>query len=277
MQKETERAHPADESRQGDIIRIEYADGSSPGPGLGVLINADCDLLHSKTDGVIAYLPIYTFREYLSEFWAHGYLHTVQEASTSKIIEVTKDDESGAASLHDWIRSTPVEEVISRLSGLDHVKRSHVAAIDEHVRRLAITLNSSQTPIKRFSSLCRADKDPEGYARKQISVAKKNMGEGHFFISDLVDHDEVGFVIRMRRIYTIPEDRCFRSIASQRSHSGIDKTTGVRVARLTSLYRFKVLQLFAQQYSRIGLPDDLTALGDLAIDHLVSQFSQVIQ
>lgn len=274
--RETERTNPTDESRQGDIIRIEYSDGSHSGPSLGVIINADCDLMHNKTDGVIAYLPVYTFREYLSEFWAPVFLQTVQNASTLKIVEVANDDENVAATLHDWIRSTPVEDVIRGLGSLCNTKKSNASHFDEHVRRLAITLNSVQTPIERFSNLCRAGKDPEGYARKHISAAKKDLGDGNFFISDLVDHDEVGFVIRMRRIYTIPERLYFPSIAAQRAHSGIDNTTAVRVARLTSLYRFKVLQLFAQQYSRIGLPDDVTALGDLAIEHLVSQLSQVI-
>jgi hypothetical protein len=101
------------------------------------------------------------------------------------------------------------------------------------------------------------------------------MGDGHFFISELIDDANVGFVVRMRRIYTLPEADYFVSTSEQRSRSEGDRPTAVRVGRLTGLYRFKILQLFAQQYSRIGLPDEVTALGSLAIDDLVEQFAGV--
>jgi len=57
------------------------------------------------------------------------------------------------------------------------------------------------------------------------------------------------------------------------SKSQGDKPTAVRVARLTERYRFKVLQLFSQQYSRIGLPDEITELSELVIDDLVAEFT----
>ncbi|RUX78136.1 hypothetical protein EOA25_38970 [Mesorhizobium sp. M2A.F.Ca.ET.040.01.1.1] len=101
------------------------------------------------------------------------------------------------------------------------------------------------------------------------------MGDGHFFISEIIDDTNVGFVVRMRRIYTLPEVDYFVSTSVQRSRSDGARPTAVRAGRLTGLYRFKLLQLFAQQYSRIGLPDEVTALGALAIDDLVEQFAGV--
>src|SRR5690606_4470775 len=118
-------------------------------------------------------------------------------------------------------------------------------------------------------ALCANASDPVTYAKTHITAAKKTMGDGHFFISELIDDTNVGFVVRMRRIYTLPEVDYFVSTSEQRSQSEGDRPTAVRVGRLTGLYRFKLLQLFAQQYSRIGLPDDVTALGSLAIDDLV--------
>jgi hypothetical protein len=96
------------------------------------------------------------------------------------------------------------------------------------------------------------------------------MGEGQFFVSDLVGRPELGFVIRMRRIYSLAKESVFTSLAAQRTRSDGDQITAVRFARLRPLYRFKVLQLFAQQFSRIGLPDQVTALSALAVDDLVA-------
>ena len=127
--------------------------------------------------------------------------------------------------------------------------------------------------INKFHALCTAADDPASYARSQITNAKKSMGEGHFFVSELVDDHSVGFVIRMRRIFTLPEEDYFVATSDQMSKSQGDRPTAVRIARLTELYRFKVLQLFTHQYSRIGLPDEVTALSTLAIDDLVSHFA----
>jgi len=43
----------------------------------------------------------------------------------------------------------------------------------------------------------------------------------------------------------------------------------IRIAKLTNLYRFKVAQLFAYQFSRIGLPDEITALNEVAVQAAV--------
>ena len=65
------------------------------------------------------------------------------------------------------------------------------------------------------------------------------------------------------------------SAASQRVQGESDEPTAVRIARFTPLYRFKILQLFAHQYSRVGLPDEINDLGDLAIDDVISQLPKV--
>lgn len=237
---------------------------------MGLVINADCDLANEKTDGVVAYLPIYSFRDFLSRFWAPAYLNEIAGNSTKKILDIIKADETEAENLRTWLLSSPADMVMAKLVSLEQLKAAQTAQIEDHLARVQICQKATHTPLKRFGALCRRDKDPEATAKKQLAAARKAMGEGHFFISDLVGHAEVGFVVRMRRIYTISHDRCFTSTANQRASSDGRSATAVRLARLTPLYQFKVAQLFAQQYSRIGLPDDITALGDVAIEMLAS-------
>jgi hypothetical protein len=266
-QRETERIPPQDAKSQGDIIRVEWPKGEF-GPNLGVVINADCDLAHSKTDGVITFLPIYSFHDYLSLFWAPGQVQGVVVSSTKSVLELVND--ADAEGLQAWLRASGPDVVCSSLVEVAKLKKNLALKLERELRRLAIAQDDELSAITRFQRICAAESDPLHYARIQITSAKTTMGEGHFFISDLVDEHSVGFVVRMRRIYTIPDGDYFLSTSEQRTKNWADRPTAIRVARLTELYRFKVLQLFAQQYSRIGLPDEVTALSALAIDDLVT-------
>jgi hypothetical protein len=272
IQREAERVPQHDPRSQGDIIRIEWPEGKS-GPNLGVVINADCDLAHAKTDGVIAFLPVYSFHDYLSQFWASGHAQEVMKSAIIEVLKMVKDKD--ASGLITWLKESGPHQVCSSITALAKLKNVDAERLQRELNRLSIAQNIELSPISRFQQICAVAPDPGNYARSQITNAKKSMGDGHFFISDLAVEQSIGFIIRMRRIYTMPEEDYFVSESEQRSRSQGDTTTAVRIARLTERYRFKVLQLFAQQYSRVGLPDEVTALSALAIDDLVHTFAGV--
>lgn len=266
--QETEKSNNSLDFRQGDILQIEHAPSISSLPTLGVIINADCDLAHGKTDGVIAYLPVYSFREYLQHFWSPNYLSDVTIKSSKKVLEISKIEDGFENDLLNWLRSTELENVLSKLSTKAELKAKHKEELEVQLKKLKICLDSTKQPLDAFGCLCKLEKDKNTYAINQLSAAKKAMGDGHFFLSELYGKEELGYVIRMRRIYTLEETACFKSIAEQRTSSNGSKTTAIRVARLSDLYQFKIAQLFAHQYSRIGLPDEITALDEIAIESL---------
>lgn len=267
--RETERVRPVDELGQGDIIRIDNSSHIALAPRLGIVINADCDLAHGKTDGTIAYLPVYTFREYLEHFWAQAHVDEIRRAATMRVLEILGDGEEFADNLDELLRSLPRDQLVNRLAAAADLKRKDRLSLAENLHKVDITADETRSHLERFFALCRNEREPQRHARKQISEARRAMGEGHFVISEILDQPEVGFVVRMRRIWTIPVESCFNSVTAQRAGSDADAVSAARLAKLTPLYRFRVLQIFAQQYSRIGLPDEVTALGDLAIDDLV--------
>lgn len=270
---ETERVLSTEPKAQGDIIRIEHAEPDS-GPSFGVVINADCDLSNGKLDGVIAYLPMYSFKEYVAKFWAPGHIAEIRTMATDRIVGIIGDDGTDPETLYSWIRNDGPDAVSEALIASSTLKKKQADAISQDSRKLAIALNETVDPFHRFVTLCRAEQDSLSYTRRQLAAARKAMGDGHFQISDLVEHPGIGFVIRMRRIYTIREECYFTSTSEQRAKSGGGETSAVRIGRLTELYRFKVAQLFAQQFSRIGLPDEITALANLAIDDLAAELNK---
>lgn len=272
VQTETEKVAHGDVLSQGDIVQIEWPEGET-GPTLGVIINADCDLAHDKTDGVVALAPIYSFEEYLADFWAPGHVRDVAISAAQAVLKLAGDTDEEA--LRAWLCVSDVEVVANSLTEYRRLKPAQIAKLKLELHRLAVCLDETQTPISKFKALCGAAENPAGYARSQLTAAKKAMGEGHFFVSDLVGHPALGFVVRLRRVYVLPVEDVFTSTSLQRSRSDGERATAVRIARFTSLYRFRVLQLFAQQYSRVGLPDELSALSALAVDDLVATYSGV--
>jgi len=269
---ETERAHPNDETGQGDILSIEFPVGVA-GPKLGIVINADCDLAHEKIDGVIAYLPIYTFKEYLKDFWAPGHLDEILKQSAKAVADIIDPGKNGASEICSWVAIASIDAVVNKIATLAHVKKNQIPSISDHIKKIAICSNSAIDSLHRFAQICQLQTDPLAHSKKQISLAKKAMGQDHFFITDIVNCSEVGFVVRMRRIYTIDQFCCFTSSSAQKLHDSVNAPTAFRIGRLTPHYRFRIIQLFAQQYSRVGLPDEVTALSELAIEDMASQIA----
>jgi len=106
--RETERVLQESSWGQGDLIRIEWPEDES-GPKFGVVINADCDLEHGKTDDVFAFLPIYTFKAYLSLFWVNGHIQEVTKSATQASLGLA--DDSDDAALHAWLRTSDAASV----------------------------------------------------------------------------------------------------------------------------------------------------------------------
>ncbi|RUX91042.1 hypothetical protein EOA25_32695, partial [Mesorhizobium sp. M2A.F.Ca.ET.040.01.1.1] len=132
--KETERSSHQEPRGQGDIIRLEWPAGHD-GPPLGIVINADCDLAHGKTDGVIAYVPIYPFREYLARFWAPGHVSEISAAATKSILKLIGDNEPDA--LHIWLQSSGPDAIALKVSELQKLKKKDADQLAVDLRRLA--------------------------------------------------------------------------------------------------------------------------------------------
>ena len=275
MMKETEQVELGRELRQGDILRIEDDRMRTALPALGVIINADCDLAHNKIDGVVAYLPIYSFRDYIALFWAPVFIAAKKKSLLEVVQKAASLNEGETEDLLRWLISSEPRTIATKLGATLGMKPKMVDELGELLEKLRGCIDPHADPFDTLCRFCRQERDPTSYAEKQLIAAKKDMTDGHFFISEIVGESDIGFVIRMRRIYTIDAKCCFTSVAGQRASSSGVGHTAVRVARLTPLYQFKMAQLFAHQFSRIGLPDEVSALSQLAIADMASQLTKV--
>jgi len=114
----------------------------------------------------------------------------------------------------------------------------------------------------------------EQHLEKLTRTALRSLGDSQFFINEIYGQTELGFVIRMRRIYSLSTGSLYTTYPLFASKQLLDGPSAIRIARLTNLYRFKIAQMFAHQYSKIGLPDEITSLNVLAADAAIGAFME---
>lgn len=269
---ETERANLSEGLRQGDILEIVDEEGGFDFR-LATIINADCDMQNSKHDGVIAILPIYTFHEYLEKFWLPNFYLKQRNQALDLLKSVVTLEENHANELISWLQSDANAVIAMGAAKIFHFAQlgpRQIEKADEALSRLHICIGAEKRgtldTVVQFapSDTTKAAK----FCRDQVVEAKKQIGDGHFFVTEVKGYSTLGHVVRMRRIYTIPVGNCFVS-SSALQISKFSGAAAFRACKFTASYKFKVAQLFAYQFSRIGLPDDITALSDLAIADMV--------
>lgn len=264
-QRETLSVPYGDQIRQGDIIRLIWNKLPSDEHKLGVVINADCDLAHKKTDGVIAYLPIYSLAEYVDHFY---YWSSFVPRKTSEISHYLKTkfslSDSELIEILDLTKRRGAETAAKALCSLE--------SCNEKTKRKSLSLLVQFTELNRddsgYSNLQRlaviGENDPKDYLRKELlnAVSAKTLGSSHIFISDIFDEQQSGFILRLKRIHTLPFDALKKNCNA--ATSSLKRAT--RICRFSDLYRFKIAQQFAIQFSRIGLPDEISNLKPIAVD-----------
>jgi len=264
---ETEPVNKNDSFRQGDIVQIfqQMDDGF---PSYGVVINADCDLLHCKIDGVLSILPIMRFSEFFKEFWAPAYIEERKSDLVRSICRDSELDEERRAEVIEWLREDGADLVSTKLAAISGGKAKSFLP---KLKQVGVLISSEVGgPVEQLLQLCAlSGKSPSSEFEKYAKAALKALGDGHFLLNEICGLSELAFVIRLRRVFGISTAHVFSDYATFAARGARARVAAVRVARLTDLYRFKVAQVFAHQFSKIGLPDEIIALHSIATDAAV--------
>lgn len=262
---ETELVASPEKFRQGDIIQIVHShrDASHTG-NLGIVINADCDLEHCKLDGSVSFLPVYDFRTYFCVFWLPDYFQARQRELLKSLQSLCGSTEEECNTLVDWIKADGWSAVSRKLCAEFSLKSS---AVDAKLKELSLITQSKVHDEKLVGSICEEiGQPPSSTVKKLGNLALRNLGDGGFFINEIVGLQEVGYVVRLKRVQSMALGSLYHSVADHACNADLNLESAYRIARLTERYRFKVAQLFASQFSRIGLPDDITDLNNFAVE-----------
>ena len=267
--EETELPQYDSKFRQGDIIKL-YGEKNS---NYGVIINADCDLANNKIDGYIAYVPLYPFPDFIERFWSGEQIQAIKKQCQNDLRRFF-NSKAEVDDLLSWLRQENVDNVIEQLSAHLALKPKENMELDRLTRKLYACIQG--TTLKCLTDIYSLEKNPEKYTNTQLSGLKANLGEGHLMISSIAGVEGLGFVMRMKRVFSICQELCFKSPAEHLIKSSEDSVSAVRIARLASTYKYKAAQVFAQNFTRIGLSDEVSRLNDLAILDIVENLRKTV-
>lgn len=261
--EETELAPNESAFRQGDIIKLYGVEHAN----YGVIINADCDLANDKTDGYIAYIPLFSFQEFINKFWFVEEVKAIKKQCESNLLSYL-GSVNEVQELVVWLSKEGPDIVFERLSGSSELRKKSDTDLERLIKKLYVCIHSNGLcALREIYSL---EKNPEKYAATQLGKLKSNLGEGHMMISSVIGLPELGFVLRMKRLFSIDEKSCYKLTSSYLIESPDNNSVAaVRLARLTPTYKYKAAQIFANSFSRIGLSDEITRLNELAILDIV--------
>ena len=164
---ETQYVASDDPFGQGDIIQL--LERPRP-PHFGVVINADCDLLHRKTDGVCSYLPIYSFHEYLFEFWIDRFLETQKQQIVAQIANTIKQPNSENDALKQWLESDDFASLPDRLTAEFELNTKTKSILSKQVTRYINFLFQSRL-YGTIRHLMPCSKRPHQLRRFELSSA----------------------------------------------------------------------------------------------------------
>jgi len=215
---------------------------------------------------------MYTFVDYFCQFWIPTYIETRRRELANSICSLCKLSETHANELIQWLGEDDETTVLTRCISNFKVKKSK---IELKIKELALILSNHPLDISLLlSTIAVTDQTPGPQLEKFTRMALKDLGDSHIFINEIDGLKDLGYVVRMRRTFGISTESVFASFSDFQVVGTVGRISGIRITRLTNLYRFKVAQAFAYQFSRIGLSAEITSLNALAVEAAVATFTE---
>jgi hypothetical protein len=91
MTDEFEKVDDASQINQGDVFEWMDDNKTRPWRNYGIVVTADCDLEHKKTDGLVSFVPALIAEDYLWHFWKEKRLASTRKQLLSTLhIRTTK-------------------------------------------------------------------------------------------------------------------------------------------------------------------------------------------
>ncbi|MBI3372704.1 MAG: hypothetical protein HY017_13245 [Betaproteobacteria bacterium] len=275
--------------RQGDIFIWRGQETNDPWKQFGIVVTADCDIAQSKTHNSLSYVPLLPLRHYIEAFWAVQRLkRTIEQRTGDAIALVHRHHAVANASakritteaFHRWIRSTSADEICNGLGISDEKERRKFSEKHYKILKKLIDYFDAPKATSALSVLCdvrflgNADK-PEKVVEQAVDDLTDRLPQDCFLISGIPEHHETkGLVAMLRYVRAMDEDDITSSLAVFRDGT----PHALRVCRLTSPFKFALMQQFALLFTRVGLPDShdehLEQVVKLVCDEMLSEVTR---
>lgn len=244
--------------KQGDVF--EWRKPEEPWKKWGIVVTADCDLLWNKYRGTLSYVPVISLDSFVSTHWLPEQFDKLLGARVNFALPLVRTilDPSGASELSpeglvQWLHRDGLDKVLSALSVDKESDTSNALASCSDVISARGVTHDPRTGMETFirlSSQSRKKKtgdlgNPEW---EKLENAMRQLPGDMFFLSSISPVYKEGYVAYLRGIRELH--------VSQFPATTFDFNTSdvVRIARLTSPYKYRITQQLAAVFSDIGLP-----------------------
>jgi hypothetical protein len=233
MEADCSRADDDLPLRQGDIFAWADRARERPWRTFGLVITADCDLQQGKTKGILSYLPILTFEDYVWTFWRVEKFEGVRDRLKKKALDRLNkvllrlnpnrkalSEEAGLA----WIERTESNQLALELGLLDPGQiKDFCAAIDDF--KLVVNLLNASQPemslLRDCHSISRGSAKSLEYSELSLEIQNKisSLPGDVFFISGVEGFESFGLFVMLRHI---TQCRMMISQPSRRNCGGVE-------------------------------------------------------
>lgn len=278
-----------DPVRQGDLLELPSDDGTEDWSAhFGVLVTANCDLVHKKAGGLLTYVPIVPLEVYLKTVLIPEQLRR----DSARIQDVLRRQ---LEQLGTCVRSDRVIEmleigydtpaIVARLN----VAKSSEAELQRHIERVRLHMQAGRalqqpggsfrdrlrTAVELRRALSALELKPPKASPWQRFERDARDGFGslptdYFFVGALSPRHTAGYVAHLRLLRELSHD----DIATSPLH---ERTAHLyrarRVGRMSLLFTHKLVQQMAAVFTDIGLPDEYAGRRTATVDGCLASWS----
>jgi hypothetical protein len=204
---------------QGDILRLKDCDPVDRAE-YGIVVTADCDLLHNKVRGIVSYVPLLRLETYVSNVWGPDYVsrrvQKILEGVIGRVRDAHKARETNQTlseqAIRDWLVRDDAAEIASQLLGADadakkQDKLVRVISTGREALLYERRLSVAETEMNYIHRLTAAATtlfpDGKGNAKTILSALDgycNSLPGDVFFVSQLPNEGESGYFALLRHI-----------------------------------------------------------------------------
>jgi hypothetical protein len=242
---------PLTQLAQGDVF--EWLESpEDPWHRHGIIVTADCDIVHRKHAGVLSYIPLLSVRDYVAAFYLPKQIAKILSRIDEGIVKEvhrlqaknlpTYPSPVAANVAIAWVEQASSTAIADDLkaTGSD---RDRLVAVCE--ARAALVACSSSADINVHGKIA----EIQSKLWKEIKSHLKDLPGDALFIRAITDRHSTGFVACLRFIRELSQSDIAIKAAS------LDGARARRIGRLRAPYVYRLTQMLGSVFSSIGLPD----------------------
>lgn len=261
---------PDADIEQGDILDFLSAEEETEGDWgshFGVVVTANCDLVHKKHGGILSYVPVVPLQVYARAVTLPHLVDGERQKRRTQLVDTVPPN--------GWPTHQRLAEMIELGQGVDGVasmlpedeaapdvllalRRLETCLQAERGCRTATSVEAAIVAVRQMQCSLReidGQKPP-----KTVSLLKdlagrltKTLPGDALFLGRLSPTDDRGYIAYLRLIREVRHDSIATSAVAERRMG--QAPAARRVGRLALVYQHRLAQQMARVFSDIGLPE----------------------